>query len=128
MLNQLAKFLLVSTSLSPVLGAIAVSQYAYNSPWTQWVWWIIAALLLVLLCWLMLFYAARNAQKSLLKIREFERGDQEVVAFLLAYLLPFISAGDMPVFYQWLFVVFVLCIIFWSISHSCSMTYNHVLR
>jgi|SRR5690625_229089 len=127
MLNQLAKFLLVSTSLSPVLGAIAVSQYAYNSPWTQWVWWIIAALLLVLLCWLMLFYAARNAQKSLLKIREFERGDQEVVAFLLAYLLPFISAGDMPVFHHWMIAVYVLGIIFWSISHSGALHFNPVM-
>ncbi len=33
MLNRFAKFLLVATSLSPVLGAVAVNQFALGRPW-----------------------------------------------------------------------------------------------
>lgn len=32
MLNLFAKFLLVATSLSPILGAVAVNQYSLGKP------------------------------------------------------------------------------------------------
>jgi hypothetical protein len=35
-LNRLAKLLLVSTSLAPVLGAVAVNQIAQQAHWSQW--------------------------------------------------------------------------------------------
>lgn len=44
MLNTFAKLLLVSTSLAPIHGAVAVNQFARDEPWTRWVWWLIAAL------------------------------------------------------------------------------------
>ncbi len=40
MLSIFAKFLLVSTSLSPVLGAVAINQLECGKPWTNWIWWI----------------------------------------------------------------------------------------
>ena len=33
MMNTFAKFLLVATSLSPVLGAVAVNQFARDESW-----------------------------------------------------------------------------------------------
>ena len=50
MLNTFARFLLVSTSLAPILGAVAVNQFAHDVPWTWWVWWLVAAVVLVGLC------------------------------------------------------------------------------
>lgn len=127
MLNNLARFLLVSTSLAPVLGAVAVSQYAHDEPWTRWLWWLVAALALVALCWMMLGYAARNAQKHLFRISEFERNDQEVVAFLLAYLLPFVSTGNMPFSHHWLIGVYILGIIFWAIAYAGALHFNPIM-
>jgi hypothetical protein len=94
MLNIFAKFLLMATSLSPVLGAVAVNQFARHEPWTRWAGWLVAAVFLVFVCWAVLRYAARNAQQHLFHIKEFERNDTEVLAFLLAYLLPFVSSKD----------------------------------
>ena len=70
MLNHFAKFLLVATSLSPLLGAIAVNQFALGKPWPVWLPWLVAAVLLVLLCWLLLVYAAKSAQKQSLTLDE----------------------------------------------------------
>ena len=102
MLNWFAKVLLVSTSLSPILGAVAVNQYTLGKPLFVWLPWLLAALLLVFICWGLLHYAARAAQKHTLKITQFDDKDKEVLAFLLAYLLPFAAAKDMLADVHWL--------------------------
>lgn len=127
MLNTLARFLLVSTSLAPILGAVAVNQFARDEPWTRWVWWLIAALVLVGLCWAMLRYAASNAQKHAFRIKEFESNDQEVVAFLLVYLLPFVSAENMSFSGEWLTGAYILGIIFLVIAHAGALHFNPVM-
>ena len=127
MLNTLARFLLVSTSLAPILGAVAVNQFARDESWTRWGWWLVAAVLLVALCWAMLRYAARNAQKHRFRITEFERNDREVLAFLLAYLLPFVSAENMSFTGEWLTGAYILGIIFLVIAHAGALHFNPVM-
>ena len=127
MLNTFAKFLLVSTSLAPVLGAVAVNQLARHEPWTRWAGWLLAALVLVVLCWAMLRYSAKNAQKHQFHFKEFERNDQEVLAFLLAYLLPFVSAENMAFTGQWLTGAYILAIIFLVIAHAGAFHFNPVM-
>lgn len=69
MLNIFAKLLLVLTALSPVLGGVAVNQFAKGMSWMNWVPWLGAAILLVLLCWMLLQYTAKNAQRHLCQCR-----------------------------------------------------------
>lgn len=40
MLNRFAKFLLVLSSLSPMLGAVAVNQFAIGKPLLGWLPWV----------------------------------------------------------------------------------------
>lgn len=127
MLNRFAKLLLVATSLSPVLGAVAVNQIALGKSWLKWVPWLAVALLLVLICWLLLRYAALNAQKQILRIQQFENNDKEVLAFLLAYLLPFISSKDMAFEGQWLTGTYIIAIIFLVIAHAGAFHFNPVM-
>lgn len=68
MLNRFAKFLLVATSLSPILGAVAVNQYSLGKAPSVWVPWLVVALLLIFICWGLLRYAAHAAQTHTLKI------------------------------------------------------------
>lgn len=127
MLNRFAKFLLVATSLSPILGAIAVNQIAAGKSWCDWAPWIGAALLLILLCVLMLRYSSKNIQKQKVTVREFERSDKEVLAFLLAYLLPFISADNLSFDGQWITGAYILTIIFLAVSHAGALHFNPVM-
>ena len=127
MLNSFAKILLMATSLSPVLGAVAVNQFARHEPWPRWCGWLIAAVLLVVLCWALLRYAARNAQQHQFCIKEFERNDKEVLAFLLAYLLPFVSSKDMAFSGEWLTGAYIFGVIFLVFAHAGAFHFNPVM-
>lgn len=124
MLNRVAKFLLVSSSLSPVLGAVAVNQYTLDKPWLSW---LAVGVLLVFICWALLQYALRNAQKHTLKVGQFESNDKEVLAFLLAYLLPFISVRDTTADVHWLTAAYILAIILLVFTHARAFHFNPVM-
>lgn len=127
MLNRFAKFLLVATSLSPILGAVAVNQYSLGKPTSSWLPWLMVALLLVLICWGLLQYSAKNAQKQTVRIAQFESNDKEVLSFLLAYLLPFISSKDMAFEGQWMTGIYIFAIIFLVIVHAGIFHFNPVM-
>jgi hypothetical protein len=127
MLNGFSKFLLVSTSLSPVLGAVAVNQIALDQPWYCWAPWLAAAALLAFICWGLLRYAAKKIQQDDFTIQEFERNDKEVLAFLLAYLLPFLSSKNMAFAGDWITGAYVFIIIFWVIAHAGAFHFNPVM-
>lgn len=127
MLNTFAKFLLVATSLSPVLGAVAVNQFARDESWHHWGSWLAVAVLLVFMCWALLSYSAKHLQSVDLHIKEFESNDQEVLAFLLAYLLPFVSADNMAFTGDWLTGAYILGVIFLVIAHAGAFHFNPVM-
>lgn len=127
MLNTLAKLLLMSTSLAPVLGAVAVNQIAQYKHWTHWGGWLGVALILVSLCWAMLRYAAKNSQKHDIHIKEFERNDKEVLAFLLAYLLPFVGAQNMSFSGEPLTGAYILALIILVFTHAGAFHFNPVM-
>ena len=127
MLSAFAKLLLVSSSLAPILGAVAIINYSNQTPWLHWAGWVAAALLLVLLCWLMLIYAAKNAQQHSFTVVEFQRTDREVLAFLLAYLLPFVSAESGAFNKNWLVGTYILLTIVLVISHVGAFHFNPVM-
>lgn len=127
MLNGFAKLLLVATSLSPVLGAVAVNQITLNRPWTSWTPWLVVGVLLVVVCVLLLRYAEHTAQNEIISIAEFEANDKDVLAFLLAYLLPFLSSESMGFDGQWLTGAYILLIIFLVVSHTGAFHCNPVM-
>ncbi len=127
MLSSVAKFLLISTSLSPILGAVAVDQFANNQPWMHWLVLLLIAIILIFLCWMMLQYAARNIQRNLFTVREFERKDTETLAFMLAYLIPLISTDNIVFADKWLLGAYTFVIISLVITHAGAFHFNPVM-
>lgn len=127
MLSIIAKCPLVFTSLSPVLGAMAVSQYERDEPWTSWTCWLATAFLLVALCWGLLKYATKKAQKYTLYIQAFERKDQEVLTFLFIYLLPFLRPGGATFASEWITSVYILAIVTLAIGYAGAFHFNPVM-
>lgn len=127
MLNRIAKFLLVATSLSPVLGAVAVNQFSIGRNLICWLPWLIVAILLVAICWLLFRLVEKIGQKHQLKIAQFENDDKEALVFLLTYLLPFISSKDMAFEGQFLTGAYILVIIFLVVSHAGVFHFNPVM-
>ncbi|RTY33550.1 hypothetical protein EKD00_09275 [Chlorobium phaeovibrioides] len=73
--NGFAKLLLVATSLSPLLGAVAVNNIALNRPWTSWVPWMGVGIFLIVLCFLLLRYFEEVAQEEKIGSSLFQVGD-----------------------------------------------------
>lgn len=128
MLNFVAKTILVATSLSPVLGAVAVTEFERGQAWTSWIGWLIVALVLIGVCWFMLRYASDRAENSLLYIEDFERKDQETIVFLFIYLLPFMRSSNAAFATDWLTSAYVLGIIIVTIAHVGAFHFNPVMR
>lgn len=127
MINKPAKFLLVATSLAPILGAVAVNQYSQGKPWQEWSLWLLVGVFLALICWGVLVQCARSIQTQQITITEFDSEDHETLAFLIAYLLPFISAKDMAFTGDWLTGAYILGVIFLVITHSGAFHFNPVM-
>ncbi|MCY4393081.1 MAG: hypothetical protein OXE43_13695 [Chloroflexi bacterium] len=128
MLSLVAKTILVATSLSPVLVAVAVTEFERGQSWTGWIGWLIAALALAVLCWLVLHYASNSAQHSLIYIKDFESKDQEMIVFLFIYLLPFIRSANSTFASEWMTSIYVLGIIVVAIAHGDAFHFNPVMR
>lgn len=128
MLNFFAKFLLVSTSLSPVFGAMAISQFERGCPWTTWIWWLAAAISLVFFCRYFLRYSVKTLGEDKLTITEFERNDFETLTFLFIYLLPFIQSDHVTLEIQWMTAVYVITVIIVAIVYANAFHFNPVMR
>lgn len=127
MLNRVARFILVSTALSPVLGAVAINQIGLKKDWKDWTPWLASAVALSVICWLMLTLVTQMGQAKDLMVKAFERDDKEVIGFLLAYLLPFLSSKDMVFEGQWLTGAYVLFLLVLVFAHSGALHFNPVM-
>ena len=126
-MNIIAKFVLVSTSLSPVLLVVGVNLFECNKPWTCWIWWVGSAPFLMVVCKVLLVWAAKELQKHTISIDEFERKDHEMLAFLFIYLLPFIRSGNSTFITDWLTGICILVIIGFAIAHAGALHFNPVM-
>lgn len=127
MLNQFAKGLLVATSMSPVLGAVAVNKIAQGLPFTSWFPWLAVAVLLILICCLVLALVEKKGEVHSVAIKEFENNDKEIVVFLLTYLLPFIATDKLDFTGEWITGVYIFAVIFFTVAHAGAFHFNPVM-
>ena len=91
MLSRLAKLLLTSTSIAPVL--ITYSWVAFRSGELKTTGLLIGAcLVLVVLCISLLRYAKNNLERVRFSVNSVEAADRENMGFLLLYLLPLFTS------------------------------------
>lgn len=91
MLSRVAKLMLTSTAIAPVL--LTYAWVAFQSG-KSCVALILAAscVALVFVCWLLLRYAKNNLERMSFKPVSVEAADRENMGFLLLYLLPLFTA------------------------------------
>ncbi len=127
MLNAIAKPLLVSTSMSPVLIAYGINALSDGKgPW-EYLPWFGAAIGMVCLCLLILRFAKTQLEKQHLKVKSIKSSDKEVMTFLLAYLLPLIPAKTIGISGHYLTIVFVFTMFFLAIYYSNAFDFNPLL-
>lgn len=127
MLSAIAKPLLVSTSLSPVLIAYGINAYSDGKDAWDYLRWFGAAILLVCLCLMIMQFAKTKLERQHLRFRSIKCSDKEVMTFLLAYLLPLIPAKTIGISGHTLTGIFVFVMFFLAIYHSNAFNFNPLL-
>lgn len=124
-MNRLAKLLLVATSLSPLLGAVAVNQWANGG--RDWGWWLLATVALAAGCGGLLASLSRSLARNTFTPQQFESRDKEVLVFLLTYLLPFIASDKLAFTGEWFTGAYIIGIILLSLMHADAFHFNPVM-
>lgn len=91
MLNWLAKLLLTSTAIAPVLITYAWVAYQASED-LQAVILLVACIVLIITCILVLRYARKHLERASFSATTVEAADRENMGFLLLYLLPLFTA------------------------------------
>lgn len=127
-MSQIAKALLVVTSLAPAIGAFALVAFQ-KGDWRKGLAFVVAAALLAVLCYLLKLYPERHGERRTLTVTAVESTDKEALAFIIAYLIPILT-GKFPNISEpeyWLLTVYIYCIIGLVIYHSHAFHFNPVL-
>lgn len=125
-MNRIGKALLVVTALTPVLWACAVSQFRNGSPEAAW-WYLGVSVALVLICVCLIRLCRKNGERETLFSKKVKPADKEILAFLLAYLLPLFSKEAINFTGDIFVAVYVLLVIALTVYHSNSYTFNPLL-
>ena len=126
-MNKFAKSLYVLTSLAPVLGAYVVNDLSQGKQFLTALCWLIPALLLVAICWLLMVFASRRLGREELAVTSVRSTDKEVLAYLVAYLLPIISKETLDFRTHLATASFVFLILFIAVYHGNAFHFNPLL-
>lgn len=91
MLSKVAKLMLTSTAIAPVLLTYAWVAFQSGDSCVAIVL-SAACVTLIFVCWLLLRYAKNNLERMSFKPVSIEAADRENMGFLLLYLLPLFTA------------------------------------
>jgi len=125
-MNRLGKSLLVVTSLTPVLWACALSQYRNGNPGGA-LWYLGISGGLIAICVGLILMARWYGEREKVFSKKVKPADKEILAFLLAYLLPLFSKEAMNFSGDVVVAVYVLLVIGLAVYHSNSYTFNPLL-
>lgn len=115
MLSRFAKFLLVASSLAPVLITWAFADWRQYGFAPRQASAVILAIGLAVICRLILIEAHRRFGPARFTATELRTADSDMVGFVVAYLLPLVgvATGDLD-YALLLFVMALIGLIVWS--------------
>jgi hypothetical protein len=122
MLSKFGRLLLVATSLAPIALVIGMSFFSTCKRLSAI--WIGVAILLLLFC-LAFLRALRHGEREAVAIKSISNSDQEVLAFLVTYLLPVLFVRNQSVD-PWIEVTIALLIAV-VVYHSNIYNFNPLL-
>ena len=127
MLKPFAKAMLVATSLAPVLCAYGINAISEGQDFWQISRWFVIAGCLLVVCLLIMCFMKKRGEIQTISITSVKTADKEVLAFLIAYLLPFILKDSHIIKANAWTIGYVFFVIFVAIYHSNSYHFNPLL-
>jgi hypothetical protein len=127
MLSRFAKTLLALTSLAPVLAAMGVSIWSTTGSLQKALPWLVSVVGLVVICWGLLRYAETKLPREQKGLASVNPADKEVLAFLVAYLLPLVAQRTTGFAGDWVTGAFIFVLLVIVIYHGNAYTFNPLL-
>lgn len=113
MLSGLMKYILVATSMSPVLIIFYGVKVVEDSCWKSGIIFLIIAVILLCACLLLLNLSKRKLEVLDINVTSVKNADHNIISFLLVYLLPVLDIvkKDNVYVYGFILIVFFVIII-----------------
>lgn len=125
MLSKFAKIALTATSIAPVFITLWFVKFSNNWYWGDGIEYLIITMFLTLICWGLLSLSRKRLQKLPLVINSVKTADNEMIGFIVAYLLPLINKSSLDVDIRVL--IFVIFLLFLVIITSNSYHFNPLI-
>jgi hypothetical protein len=125
-MSKLGKLIFSMTALAPCAFAYSVNRFARDETQDAIIWLAIG-LLMCFVCWGILKASHRMLESKPLKTKKVKLADKEVLAFLLAYLLPLSTSAKLNLSGDLVTAVFIYLVIALSVYHSNAFTFNPLL-
>ncbi len=125
MLSRFAKLSLAATSVAPIFLTLWFVDFSRQWNWRDGLIYLIATFLLTFICWGLLHLAAAQSEKLPLEIKSVKTADNELVGFILVYLLPLINETSTKINPKVL--AFVMVLLFIVVYTSNSYHFNPLI-
>jgi MFS family permease len=125
MLSKFAKLSLVATSLAPIFLTLWFVDFNKSWDWSDGLGYLITAILLALACWILLLLSKTRLEILPLDINSVRTADNEMVGFILAYLLPLIK--ETPIQVNPYLFAFIMVLLFIVVFTSNSYHFNPLI-
>jgi MFS family permease len=125
MLSKFAKLSLVATSLAPIFLTLWFVDFNKSWNWSDGLGYLITAILLALACWILLLLSKNRLEILPLDINSVRTADNEMIGFILAYLLPLIK--ETPIQVNPYLFAFIMVLLFIVVFTSNSYHFNPLI-
>ena len=125
-MNKLGKFLLVVTSLSPILFAYAVNSVSKGDS-TAAYYFTICGVGFSVIGFLILWFCKTQISIETLKIKKVKSVDKQAIAFLVIYLMPLFADNAIDFRAHPWTAIYVIAIIGVVVYHNNAFAFNPLL-
>ena len=125
-MNKFGKFLLVVTSLSPILIAYAVNSISKGDKVAAY-YFVLFGIGFSIICPLILWYCKTQISVEVLKIKKVTSVDKQAIAFLVIYLMPLFADNTVDFGTHPWTAAYIVLTIGMVIYHSNAFTFNPLL-
>lgn len=125
MFSKFAKISLAATSIAPVFLTLWFVEFSKKWVWYAGLFYLILALVLTIICLVLLEAAKKRLEKLKIQIVSVKSADNEMIGFVIAYLLPLINKSALDV-NIWV-LIFIISLLFWVVLTSNSYHFNPLI-
>lgn len=124
MLSRFSRFLFALAALAPVTFVWLIVDFENQGFQVRQIYVLIFSLVVFLFCWELLVFSQKSLSRISFDACEVKSVDNEVVAYVVAYLFPLFTYSDRVNFYSQICVFILLAIV---LSTSNAFTFNPLL-